>query len=445
MRSCELMSGLKLFYFILFGQSISLLGSSLTGFALGVWVYQTSDSVMDFTTILVASTLPGIVLGPFIGSWIDRLDRKRLLVGAQSGSAAIIVALAVLYHYDLLGFWHIIVLVALASVFATILQVGFTSTVTLIVPTDDLNKANAALGLVLGLVQLSGPFLAGKALDTIGISTILLIDIVSFLFGLGTLVVASVPAVPRKVSEKATSVWEEVKEGYYFLKSKPGVLGGLYLFTLIWFNVSAVQALITPLVLSYASPSEAGLIMSVAGIGALLGGAIMMTWKGPDRRMYGILGAALAIAVVLVVLPVYSNLVWIGFWAFLIMALAPVATVCSQTLWQRKVPVHFHGRAFSLRNTIMKAAQPAAFLSAGFLYQSVFEPLMEEGAFLATVFGPVWGIGEGRGIALLISMFGVLSIIMVLVAWGTPAIRLADTALPDENLDASPGSTAQSA
>ena len=439
------MSGLKLFYFILFGQSISLLGSSLTGFALGVWVYQTSESVMDFTAILVASTLPGIVLGPFIGSWIDRLDRKRLLVGAQSGSAAIIVVLAGLYHYEMLGFWHIIVLVALASVFATILQVGFTSTVTLIVPTDDLSKANAALGLVLGLVQLSGPFLAGKALDTIGISTILLIDIVSFLFGLGTLVVASVPAIPRKVSDKATSVWEEVKEGYYFLKSKPGVLGGLYLFTLIWFNVSAVQALITPLVLSYASPSEAGLIMSVAGVGALLGGGIMMTWKGPDRRMYGILGAALAIAVVLVVMPVYSNLVWIGFWAFLIMALAPVATVCSQTLWQRKVPVHFHGRAFSLRNTIMKAAQPAAFLSAGFLYQSVFEPLMEEGAFLATVFGPVWGIGEGRGIALLISMFGVLSIIMVLVAWGTPAIRLADTALPDENLDTTQASTAQSA
>lgn len=436
------MSGLKLFYFILFGQSISLLGSSLTGFALGVWVYQTSESVMDFTTILVASTLPGIVLGPFIGSWIDRLDRKALLVGAQSGSAVVIVLLATLYHFDLLSFWYITALVAFASVFATVLQVGFTATVTLIVPADDLSKANAALGLVLGLVQLSGPFLAGKALDVVGISTILLIDIVSFLFGLGTLLVVSVPAIPRKLSDGATSVWEEVKEGYYFLKSKPGVLGGLYLFTLIWFNVSAVQALITPLVLSYATPSEAGLIMSVAGVGALLGGATMMAWKGPDRRMYGILGAALAIAVVLVLLPVYSNLLWIGFWAFLIMALAPVATVCSQTLWQRKVPLHFHGRAFSLRNTIMKAAQPAAFLSAGFLYQSVFEPLMKEGELLATVFGPVWGTGDGRGIALLISLFGVLSIFMVLLAWGIPAIRLADTALPDENLEHESPSTA---
>ncbi|MEE2731816.1 MAG: MFS transporter [Pseudomonadota bacterium] len=435
------MSGLKLFYFILFGQSISLLGSSLTGFALGVWVYQTSESVMEFTTILVASTLPGIVLGPFIGSWIDRLNRKALLVGAQSGSAVVIVALAVLYHFEMLHFGYIILLVALASVFATVLQVGFTSTVTLIVPTDDLNKANAALGMVLGVVQLAGPFLAGKALDTIGISTILLIDIVSFLFGLGTLVVASVPSIPRAVKEGTTTVWQEVKEGYLFLKSKPGVLGGLYLFTLIWFNVSAVQALITPLVLSYASPSEAGLIMSVAGIGALVGGALMMTWKGPERRMYGILGAALAIAVVLVLLPVYTSLVWIGGWAFLIMALAPVATVCSQTLWQRKVPVHFHGRAFSLRNTIMKAAQPAAFLSAGFLYQSVFEPLMKEGAVLANLFGPIWGIGEGRGIALLISLFGVLSIVMVLMAWGIPAIRLADTALPDENVNREPAVT----
>jgi DHA3 family macrolide efflux protein-like MFS transporter len=344
--------------------------------------------------------------------------------------------LAVLYYYSILSFWYIVVIVSFGSVFATILQIGFTSTVTLMVPAEDLSKANAALGMVLGLVQLSGPFLAGKALDTIGISTILLLDVVSFMFGLGTLIVASVPATPAKPnSAEKTSVWEEIKEAYFFLKSKPGVLGGLYLFTLIWFNVSAVQALITPLVLSYASPSEAGMIMSVAGVGALLGGAIMMSWKGPQRRMYGILGAAVAIAACLVVLPVYSSLIWIGFWAFVIMAMAPIATVCSQTLWQRKVPVHFHGRAFSLRNTIMKAAQPAAFLSAGFLYQSVFEPLMVKGEVLATLFGGVWGIGEGRGIALLISLFGVLSLIIVSFAWSIRSIRLADTALPDENTE----------
>jgi len=432
------MSGLKLFYFILFGQSVSLLGSSLTGFALGVWVYQTSSSVMEFTSILVASTLPGIILGPFVGSWVDRLDRKSLLIGAQFGSALVTIALAVLYHFDVLAFWHIAIIVSFGSVFATVLQVGFTSTVTLMVSPGDLSKANAALGMVLGIVQLAGPFLAGKALDTIGISTILLLDIVSFLFGLGTLFVAKVPSPPPKPNQTKSSAWADVKEAYWFLKSKPGVLGGLYLFTLIWFNVSAVQALITPLVLSYATPSEAGLIMSVAGVGALVGGAIMMGWKGPERRMYGILGAALAIAVVLVLLPIYSSLIWIGFWAFVIMALAPIATVCSQTLWQRKVPVHFHGRAFSLRNTIMKAAQPAAFLSAGFLYQSIFEPMMVEGELLARVFGPVWGIGEGRGIALLISLFGILSVVIVLLAWNMRSIRLADTALPDENLSQQP-------
>jgi hypothetical protein len=291
------------------------------------------------------------------------------------------------------------------------------------------------LGLVLGLVQLCGPFLAGKALDTIGIGTILLLDIVSFLFGLVTLLLATIPAGPPRDETDQTSVWEEVKQGYFFLKSKPGVLGGLYLFTLIWFNVSAVQALVTPLVLTYATPSEAGMIMSVASVGVLVGGAIMMSWKGPERRMYGILGAALAIAVVLVVLPIFSNLWWMGAWAFVIMLLAPVATVCSQTLWQRKVPVSFHGRAFSLRNTIMKAAQPAAYLSAGFLYQSVFEPLMKEGAFLANLFGPIWGIGEGRGIALLISLFGLISVGIVLFAWTLPSVRDADTALPDENQD----------
>jgi hypothetical protein len=116
------------------------------------------------------------------------------------------------------------------------------------------------------------------------------------------------------------------------------------------------------------------------------------------------------------------------------MIAAPVATVCSQTLWQRKVPAHFHGRAFSLRNTIMKAAQPAAFLLAGVLADHVFNPLMREGGAWAPLLGHVWGVGEGRGVALMISLCGVLSLLMVLVAWGTATIRRADLDLPDENM-----------
>lgn len=428
------MSGLRLFYFILAGQSLSLLGSTLTNFALGVWAYQTGGSVTNFTIIAIASTVPGILLGPVIGSLIDRWDRKRVLLGAQLGSAVVTLVLAGLYWTGQLQVWHIVAVVPVASVCATVLNIGFMSIVTSLVPADGLSRANGSLGLVFGVVQLSGPILAGISLDKIGMGGIFAIHLASYLMGLLTLAVVTLPAVHQAAKEAGASLWSDIADAYRFLRSKPGVLGGLYLFTLIWFNVSAVQVLILPLVLSIGSTTDLGFIQSMAGVGALVGGLLMVVWKGPQRKVFGILGASVVIACVLVVMPVPVSIPWLAGCCVLIMIAAPIATVCSQTLWQRKVPAHFHGRAFSLRNTIMKAAQPLAFLSSGLLADHVFSPLMMADGALAGSLGPVFGVGEGRGVALMISVFGALSLIMVIIAWMTGAIRRADIDLPDETL-----------
>lgn len=428
------MSGIRLFYFLLFGQSLSVLGSTLTNFALGVWAYKTGGSVTDFTLIAIAATLPGILLGPFIGSMIDRFDRKWVLFFAQLGSASVIFALAALYWSDALQVWHIIMVVPIASLCGAVLQIGFSAVVGTLVPPDKLSRANGMLGLVFGVVQLGSPLLAGMALDQLGLKGIFAIDLVSYVIGLLTLLVISLPRVARKEKETKTSLWQEVVEGYQFLKSKPGVLGGLYLFTLIWFNVSAVQVLMLPLVLSVGTSTDLGFIQSMAGVGTLIGGLLMVAWKGPERKVFGILVPSVVIACLLIVMPIRPDVGWLAGCAVLIMMAAPIATVCSQTLWQRKVPLHFHGRAFSLRKSIMKAAQPLAFLSAGVLADHVFNPMMMEGTMVSRLLGPVWGVGEGRGVALMISLFGAISLIMVIVAWLTPTIRRGDIDLPDENL-----------
>lgn len=428
------MSGLRLFYFILIGQSFSLLGSTLTNFALGVWAYKAGGSVTNFTTIAIASTLPGILLGPVIGSLIDRWDRKRVLFSAQLGSALVMLTLALLYWNQMLQVWHILLVVPVASICATVLQVGFSSVITTLVPPESLSRANGSLGLVFGVVQLASPILAGITLDKVGMDGIFTFNIASFAIGLSTLAVVTLPPLLRSDKDTSQSLWSDIAEGYRFLKSRPGVLGGLYLFTLIWFNVSAVQVLILPLVLSIGTTTDLGMIQSMAGVGTLAGGILMVAWKGPQRKMLGILGASVMIACVLVVMPIPTSITWLAACAVAIMIAAPVATVCSQTLWQRKVPAHFHGRAFSLRNTIMKAAQPLAFLASGLLADHVFNPLMLEGGALASALGPVWGVGEGRGVALMISLFGVLSLVMVGFAWGIASIRRADLDLPDENV-----------
>ncbi len=431
------MSGVQYFYLLLFGQSLSFLGSTLTNFALGVWAYKTGGNVSDFTLIAIASTLPGILLGPFIGSLLDRLNRKKVFFCAQLGSASVIFILAALFWTGHLKVWHIICVVPIASICGTIMQIGFTTVVGTLVPPDRLSRANGMLGLVFGVVQMGSPLLAGMVLDRIGLDGIFVIDLASYGVGLLTLLMVHVPRVPRKEKEMKPSLWMDVVEGFRFLKSKPGVLGGLYLFTLIWFNVSVVQVLMLPLVLSIGTSTDLGFIQSMAGVGTLLGGVLMVVWKGPERKVFGILTASVAIACILIFMPIKPVVGWLAGCAFLIMIAAPVATVCSQTLWQRKVPRHFHGRAFSLRNTFMKAAQPLAYLTAGVLADNVFNPMMQGGTPLAEWLGPIWGVGEGRGVALMISICGAISLVMVLVAWFTPTIRRGDIDLPDENVQTS--------
>ncbi|OUS31228.1 hypothetical protein A9Q99_04315 [Gammaproteobacteria bacterium 45_16_T64] len=432
------MTGLKLFYFVLIGQAVSLLGSTLTNFGLGVWAYEISNEVSDFTTIAIASTLPGILLAPFIGSLIDRSKRKAILFGAQFGSALVTITLATLYWTDQLQVWHIIAVVPFGSVCVTMLQVGFASCISLVVPKESLSKANGALALGFGSVQLAGPMLAGAALDTIGMRGIFLIDIVTFGVGLLTIAVVAIPTPARDPEKKKftfASMFSDLAEAYRYMKDKKGLLGGLYVFALVGFNVSMVQVLFLPLLLGVGTRTDLGFVQSMGGVGTLVGGILMISWKGASRQMFAVLGAATFVSMMLVVLPVAQQIWMLAAGAFVIMLAAPISAASSQTLWQKKIDASIQGRVFGLRNTISRAAQPLAFFMAGYLADTYFEPSMLEGGALAPFFGDVWGVGQGRGVALLISCAGLASLLVVLVAWMIPSIRRADINLPDVVVD----------
>jgi len=439
------MSGMKLFYFVLFGQAISLLGSTLTNFGLGVWAYELSNDVTDFTMIAIASTLPGLVLGPFIGTLIDRVKRKTILIIAQAGSAIVTIILAGLYWADQLQVWHIIAIVPVASVCATMLQVGFTSCISLVVPKDQLSKANGMMGLGFGSVQLAGPLLAGLAIDQVGMRGVFIFDIVTFCIGLMSIAIAILPTPaidPNKEKFTLSHLYLDLREAYHYMKEKKGILGGLYVFTLIWFNVSIVQVLFLPLILGLGTRTDLGFVQSMGGVGTVVGGILMVVWKGASRQILAILGASLFIALSLIVIPIAQQIWLLAAGAFIVMAAAPIAAASSQTLWQKKIEASYQGRVFSLRNTIMKSAQPLAFLCAGFLADNYFEPHMFEGEVLAQYFGDIWGTGRGRGVALMISCAGAISVIAVVFAWLMPSVRRVDIDLPDVDTKEEPAAVA---
>ena len=114
----------------------------------------------------------------------------------------------------------------------------------------------------------------------------------------------------------------------------------------------------------------------------------------------------------------------------------PFMNACSQTIWQSKVAPDVQGRVFAVRRAIAWSSQTIAPLLAGPLADGIFKPGMSAGGFLTPTFGPIIGIGASRGIGLLISLLGVLSVFVAMMAFIAPPIRNVEIDLPDHEVHA---------
>ena len=117
--------------------------------------------------------------------------------------------------------------------------------------------------------------------------------------------------------------------------------------------------------------------------------------------------------------------------AFIYMSFIPLVRVCRESIWQRKVPAHLHGRVFAIQKSISQCAIPLAAVIAGILADSVFEPLMAVDGSLAPVLGPYIGVGPGRGVALIYIILGVVYTSASVAGLLYRPLRDVDTDLPD--------------
>ncbi|OUS25461.1 hypothetical protein A9Q99_21280 [Gammaproteobacteria bacterium 45_16_T64] len=429
---------MKIFYFILAGQAMSLLGTSLTNFGLSVWVYEQAGSVMDFTLVAVAGALPTLLFSPVAGALVDRWPRKKTLVIGQLGSALCTLVGACLYWANMLMVWHIIMLVTCSAVFMAFLRPGFTATITLLVGKDDLGKANGALATTFGLVQLIAPALAGALIHWVGLQWVFAINLLTFVIGIAVLLAAAIPLIHKNDDIPNSSIASEIKEAWLYLRNKPGLLMLLALTAAVNFNLAAIQVLVIPVVLGFANKAELGVVMSVGGAGMLFGGIFMMSWRGPKQNIHGVLSSGLIIALLIILFPIVPSTYVFAAGVFLAMAAYPVFMACSQSIWQRKVDITMQGRLFSFRNMVIGVVAPLAYVSSGFLADYVFEPLLMDSKKLSEMMsggflwlGDLYGYGPGRGVAAMVSVYGVVCFVCLLLGCMNNGIRNIDTDLPD--------------
>ena len=272
--------GIWIFSIIWLGQLVSILGSSITGFALSIWVYQRTGSATQFGLIAFCGVLPSILFSPLAGALVDRWNHRWTMILSDFGAGLITLAIFLLLVTGRFEVWHIYVLSALSSTFSAFQWPAYTAAITLLVPKQHLGRAGGMVQMEQGIVQLVAPMLAGLLLEIIQLQGILLLDMAACLFALVTLLSVHFPrasATPAGKPDKG-SLLHEIAYGWTYLTSRPRLLGLLMFFTVSNFLSGIVGVLFGPLVLSFASPSAYGTLLSIAGIGILIGSLVMSVW-----------------------------------------------------------------------------------------------------------------------------------------------------------------------
>ncbi|AZZ97454.1 MFS transporter [Pseudoalteromonas rubra] len=430
-------SGMKTYYLMWLGQMVSVLGSGITSFAVGIWLLGETDSVTSFTMVAVITGLPAIIFSPIIGALVDRYDRKLILIFADTLSALVTLGLAACFYFDMLNMWIIFIGVGISAIATAFQGPANIAAITTLIERKDYGRVSGLMQMIGSISLIAGPLLAGALLAFVDLFTIFIIDLVTFVFALCTLLLVKIPKPePYEGAEEESNMWQEIKVAWNYLFQQKDLVYLLLFFCLVNFVVSMGTISIVPMVNFTAENWQTGLVLSVGGIGSLVGASYLAWSGGPQRKINGILFGGLAMGICLFIMGM-SNMIWVVMIGlFLFQFCVPTINGSSQVIWQTRIPPKMQGRVFALRRMFAQFTIPLGDFLAGPLADYVFEPVMRSENAVSNFFGPIIGTGPGRGIGLMLILLAALPVLFAVLGFMNKHIRNIDEANDDD--DASP-------
>jgi len=439
--------GFTVFVIIWLGQLVSQLGSGLTTFALGVWVYLQTGSVSQFATVFLAGVIPSTLISPLAGAMVDRWNRRSVMIACDSALAVNTLALIWLFSTGRLEIWHTYVAVAIASIASAFQWPAYSTLVPLLVSKKNFGRANGMIQGAEALAQLIAPVVGGILVVTIQLRGVLLIDCATFLFALITLSLVRVPMATGASTTRGDAgkqaLFREAAYGWSYIAARRGLLGLMVFFAISNLLAGVVEVLAQPLILSFASPTQLGRVLSIGGCGMLAGSVLMSVWGGPRRRVCGILGFHLVASLAFIAMGWRPSIPLVTISAFVVFLCMPIINGSNRALLNVKVEPGIQGRVFATSRMITSLTQPLGYVIAGPLADKVFGPLLVAGGALSQNVGTIIGVGPGRGIGLLFVVVGALAIAVTAAGYLYRPFRQVESDLPDIPDDELPGEEQQ--
>jgi MFS transporter, DHA3 family, macrolide efflux protein len=459
--------GYRRFVILWTGQLLSSLGSGMTAFALGVYVFRLTGTVTGFAAVVLSLFVPSILLRPVGGILADRFDRRRMIIIGDAGAAMGVLFLMLVVAGSPPPLWVLYLGAGVSSACSALQNPAYKALVTDLLTPEEYSRAGGLVQLAASAQHLLSPLVAGLLMGLAPIVLVLAIDAATF----GAAIVAVVatgsviggnreslpggstndtaatggaravapesdaaeapdgarpdqagahaspqPAADRPAPDRPGAGWRAIA-------GDPTVGSVVAIMAVVTFFVGFLQTLFAPMVLTITDAGTLGLIQSVSATGmvatSLVLGVVAIRHRHGAVLTTGLLAAGLS----LVFLGAGTALPAITVSFFLFFAALPLINTSAEVMIRRRVPGDRQGRAWGLIGLVTQTGYIAAYAAAGPLADRVVEPMLMPGGVLAASVGRVIGVGPGRGMGLMILAAGV-----ALTVIGLAAISLSTTA-----------------
>ena len=331
------------------GTSLSHVGDFVQAMAQSWLVWQMTKSPFLLGIVGFAQALPRLLLGAVGGAIVDRVERRRLLLCTQFLAMAQAITFWVLVQFGWVEFWHVLVLVLFLGMVNSLNQTARHSLINNIVPREDLMNAIALNSSLANLAKIIGPSLGGVLIGVIGIAGCLLVNAVSFFAIIVTLVVMEIPRGSAKIN-KGTPFWQEVSEGYHFLRAERRLLSVIlltYAIAMVGTPYSRFLPVFATDVL-HAGPTTFGLLLAAPGVGAVIAGLGIASLGRLRRRLHFVAMAVLAFSISLMLFS-FSRSIYLSMFFLILVGASNIAfRAVANSIVQMESPPQYLGRMLSL-------------------------------------------------------------------------------------------------
>ena len=368
-------STFRSYMFFWSGQLVSLMGSLVVQFAIIWWITEETGSAFYLSIGTFLYFIPMVLLTPITGVLADRMNRKTLIILADSSQALVTVWIIGLFYYtnpvqNPIG---LILINSLRGVCQAFHMPTVSAIVPTMVPKDKLSRINGVGFLFTSLIQLIGPVIGAVLMAFYTLDLVLWVDIFTFSIAVIPLLLIKIPNVKGLIENlKETndlSFIKEFKEGIKIIKFIPGMMTLLFLDMLVNFLIAPINVLLPLYIFETHSGSAISLatVMLFLNAGMILGGlitALKKEWKYKMSVYFSGLMIVMGLISVLGLAPSgFFIVLWIG--VAIVGFILPVISTIFLTIIQTTVPPDKMGRVSSVSQSMSSAIFPIGTLVAG--------------------------------------------------------------------------------